>query len=207
MLNCDILVPCKPLSLGKSRLAPFLSAPQRYDLCRTLLDRTLAVACALAQPGRVFLLTGDAEAASRAAGVGATVIDERANELNAALTFGRDWIATERGLLDRLLVLPIDLPFAGEDDLMTVAGSLKDIAIASDHGRSGTNLLMLRGRAAATFRFQFGTDSFARHCDSARRARHSLDIIDSSALAFDLDEPDHYLRAGRITVPKVLESI
>jgi 2-phospho-L-lactate/phosphoenolpyruvate guanylyltransferase len=203
MLN--ILIPCKPLVLSKSRLAPILSVRQRHELCLALLDRTLAAARVLTRPDRVFLITADAEAASRTAGLGTSVIADRAADLNGALADGRDHIVNHRRPFDRLLVLPIDLPFADEVAIMRAASSQKAVVIAGDHDGQGTNLLMLRGDAALAFKFEFGPGSFARHCEGAVRAGYSLDIIDNPALAFDLDEPAHYLRAGRFALPHMLE--
>jgi 2-phospho-L-lactate guanylyltransferase len=198
MLHCQILIPCKPLGEGKSRLAQLLSARQRYDLCASLLDRTLSVAKCLTQSDRIFLVTADAEAAAQACHHGVAVIIDNAHTLNGALTQGRDQLL-RAGADDcqGLLILPTDLPFADEAAILKVV-SASDITLACDHDRSGTNLLLLKRGAARSFTFSFGASSFARHCEIARRAGYSVTAVADSALAFDIDEPHHYLKAGSI---------
>lgn len=78
------------------------------------------------------------------------------------------------------------------------AVSEADVTLAGDHDQSGTDLLLLRGDAVRGFTFSFGADSLARHNDIARRAGYSAAIVDHPALAFDIDEPRHYLDAARL---------
>lgn len=196
MFDCDILVPCKPLGMGKSRLTAFLSGRERRELCVALLRRTLAAAKSLTNPDRVWLVTRDAEAAAHADEAGVSLALEHSPDLNDALEHGRRHVMGRcKRRIPELWVLPIDLPFADEAAIARARGA-SDVSIAGDHDGRGTNLLMLRGEAASNFEFHFGADSFARHCEAARRAGYSLAIIDEPALAFDIDEPDHYLGAG-----------
>jgi 2-phospho-L-lactate guanylyltransferase len=199
MLDCDIFVPCKALGLGKSRLATLLSRRERHELCVALLSRTLAVTKCLARPDRIWLVTGDAEAAAHAEEAGVSVIMENVHDLNGALAYGRRQVMRRRRMAE-LLVLPIDLPFA-DPTAIARARVASDIAIAGDHDGRGTNLLMLRGEAAERFEFRFGAESFARHCEGARNAGYSLAVLDDPALAFDIDEPAHYLGAGVAASP------
>src|SRR6185312_568775 len=111
MLRSNVLIPCKPLSEGKSRLSQLLPPRARYELCASLLRQTLELARLLADPDRIFLVTADESAAAQARALGATVIADSANELNDALELGRNRI--QNGA-DGLLVLPIDLPLADE---------------------------------------------------------------------------------------------
>jgi 2-phospho-L-lactate guanylyltransferase len=67
-----------------------------------------------------------------------------------------------------------------------------DVAIAPDRARTGTNVLYLGPAAACRFPFRFGRGSFALHCEAAAAARLSLHIVESAALAFDVDRSADY---------------
>ncbi|HVV60982.1 MAG TPA: 2-phospho-L-lactate guanylyltransferase [Pseudolabrys sp.] len=201
MLRSNVLIPCKPLSEGKSRLSQLLSVRARYELCTLLLRQTLQLARLIADPDRIFLVTADESAAAQARALGVAVIADSANELNAALELGRN--RTPHGA-DGLIVLPIDLPLADEVAIKNALGAC-DVTLAADNRRSGTNLLALRGEAARHFPFSFGTNSFVRHRESARRAGYSLAEVDDPILAFDLDVPEDYLRASRLGLLKTTE--
>jgi 2-phospho-L-lactate guanylyltransferase len=206
MLHCQILIPCKPLAKGKTRLSQFLSARERYDLCTALLDRTLNVAQELTPADRIWLITEDAAAAARAAAMGIPVITDQAHTLNGALTNARDYIIRNGSDCGQgLLILPIDLPFADDAAIVTAANG-GDVSIAGDHDGIGTNLLLLKRKAARDFAFSFGANSFARHCEIARRAAYSVTIVESPALAFDIDEPRHYVRTSHLANPQAVET-
>jgi 2-phospho-L-lactate/phosphoenolpyruvate guanylyltransferase len=205
MLRSNILIPCKPLSEGKSRLSQLLPTRARYDLCASLLRQTLELARLLAGPDRIFLVTADEHAAAQARALGVAVIADSANELNGALELGRDHIQRHgQAGADTLIVLPIDLPLADEAAIEKALGPC-DVTLAADSRRSGTNLLALRGEAARYFPFSFGAGSFVRHRAIARRAGYSLTEVDDPILAFDLDAPEDYLRASRLGLLKAGE--
>ena len=183
-----IVIPCKALAHGKSRLAPVLAPDARARLCARLLRRTLDAAVALVPSSAVWLVTADAEAASLAVRCGVTVVGDPGADLNAALeaarraVFGRD-------VLEGLFILPIDLPLLDPAALADVMAVEADVAIASDRRGSGTNALNLSGAAARHLPFSYGEGSFLRHCDLARRGGHTLRVVTNDTLAFDLDEP------------------
>jgi 2-phospho-L-lactate guanylyltransferase len=192
-MSLHILIPCKSLAAGKSRLAPVLDAPARQALCTRFLDDTLALALALAPPGRCHLVSADPEAAARAVRRGVTMVADPGQGLNAALTAGRDAIVKAPGeALTLLLVLPIDLPFATADVLAAFGDLRADVTIAPDRGRSGTNALGLGARAAKEFTFRFGPGSFAAHQEAARLGGWRAAIFADPRLAFDLDQPEDY---------------
>ena len=205
MLRHTVLIPCKPLSEGKSRLAELLSSRKRRELCASLLDQTLTLAKLVTSPDRIFLITADIEAMVQASAHSVSVIADHANDLNGALSEGRKRVLLDPALTNSegLLILPIDLPLATEASLMKVAGYC-DVTLACDRRKTGTNLLALRCGAVQDFPFSFGDDSFIRHRDIARRAGYSFSIVDDPALAFDLDTAEDYLDVSRQT-PKAIQ--
>ena len=187
-----ILIPCKTLRDGKSRLAGVLSPEERHALCRRLLQNTLRVALAIEPAARIRLLTPDPEAAHIAAARGVAVIDDRGAGLNAALRRGRAAALDADGGDAAALILPIDLPYATADAMAAALARTGDVMLAPDGARRGTNLLYLGPRALRTFPFAFGAESFAAHRDAALRAGCELAVVDDPRLAFDLDRPEDY---------------
>jgi len=185
-----VLIPCKSLSAGKTRLSPCLDAAERQQLCTYFLTRTIELAIALTGAERVRLVTSDPAAASIAARHAVLTCADSDAGLNAALTKARAEIAAQG--LSRLMVLPIDLPYATADALATAARTEADIAINSDERGRGTNLLLL-SRKVSQFQFRFGEDSFGAHASQARAAGYSLHLLEDARLARDIDEPDQYL--------------
>jgi 2-phospho-L-lactate/phosphoenolpyruvate guanylyltransferase len=184
-----ILVPCKALALGKSRLSPMLSAPERAALCAELLRRTLDCALAIVPDERCHLVSADAAAAdiAMARRVG-TLAEPPEAGLNRALAAARDALCADTAAA--VLVLPIDLPLASAralQGLVAVNGAV--VAAPDRHGR-GTNALYLAAAAASTFTFRFGSGSLAAHRAEAEARGLTFHLFDDQALAFDLDEPE-----------------
>jgi 2-phospho-L-lactate/phosphoenolpyruvate guanylyltransferase len=184
-----ILIPCKALALGKSRLSPLLAAPERAALCAELLRRTLDCALAIVPAERCHLVSADAAAADLAMArrVG-TIAEPPDAGLNRALEAARDALCAEAAL--PLLVLPIDLPRASARALRGLVAIGGDVVAAPDrHGR-GTNALYLAAAAAAAFTFRFGGGSLAAHRAEAEARGLGFRLFEDQALAFDLDEPE-----------------
>ena len=63
-MTLHILIPCKSLGDGKTRLAQALDAKARRARCTSFLQRTLDVALALVPPPRCHVIAGDGDAAA-----------------------------------------------------------------------------------------------------------------------------------------------
>jgi 2-phospho-L-lactate/phosphoenolpyruvate guanylyltransferase len=186
-----VLIPCKSLRAGKSRLASCLDAAQRHRLCAYFLTRAIELAIAVASAERVRIITPDPDAVSVAARFSVPTFADNDRELNAALTSARDEIASRTLPPQRLMILPIDLPYATADAIAAAARSDADVLIASDEAGHGTNLLLL-SPGAGRFRFAFGEESFGAHVRQARDAGLNLQILDDPRLTRDIDEPNQY---------------
>ena len=81
-----VIIPCKALASGKSRLAPVLSRDARARLCARLLQHTLDVATALVPRFNVWLVTSDPEALQLADRCGVGILDQ-AFDAYAALRY------------------------------------------------------------------------------------------------------------------------
>jgi 2-phospho-L-lactate guanylyltransferase len=192
-MNPVILIPCKNLDRGKSRLASCLTPRSRRALCEFFLCRTLDVATATVSPTLVRVVTSDPRVAAIAAEYGAAAIDDGEGDLNRALECGRRRILADAGDCAGL-VLPIDLPLATAEVLGEIATAPQDVVIAPDEPMDGTNVLRLGPRALRQFRFAFGPESCAAHSSFARVAGLHLRMVRDPRLAFDVDGPEQYRR-------------
>lgn len=190
-MTLHVLIPCKRLTDGKSRLAPYIDAQTRRALCVALLQHTLLLASSVAGSRHVRLISSDEEACAMARRHQiATEMDDNTG-LNNALDRGRTSI---KDLADEvaLLVLPIDLPWATQESLAAVIQRNEEVTVVPDREHTGTNVLLLRRRAVNTFRFAFGPDSLHQHRIQARQNGLSVATIESASLAFDIDSPTDF---------------
>jgi 2-phospho-L-lactate/phosphoenolpyruvate guanylyltransferase len=188
-----ILIPCKDLDRGKSRLAGCLTPRSRRALCEFFLCRTLDLATQAVAPQQVWVVTTDPRVEIIARDYGVAVIPDRGGGLNAALESGRRHVLAESGG-HAGLILPIDLPLATPAALGTVLSAPQEVVIVPDEARTGTNVLRLGPGAFGRFRFAFGARSYAAHCAEARAAGFEAMTVEAPNLAFDVDRPEQYRR-------------
>lgn len=189
-----VLIPCKSLNLGKSRLSARLEAEGRRAFCELLLARAIRNSVGFASHRRVAVVTSDQDAAAIAYEHGVEVIEEPGQGLNAALENARCRLHERHDDLGTILVVPIDLPLASPAAFLQLLKCSGDVVIAPDENGIGTNALALRSRAAREFRFAYGDCSYIRHTSFARTSGWRITTFRHSQLAFDVDEPAHYDR-------------
>jgi len=188
-----LIVPIKPFAQSKSRLASTLTVEGRTLLIRTLFRHVLVTARASQLFSGILVVSRDADALAIASEEGAIPLLETGNDLNAALEEARasTWISDATALL----VLPADLPNITIAELQRLASSENLPAhprapmvtlVPSNTG--GTNALLQQPPHAIPF--AFGEDSFARHSRLARQRALPVHVLESPALAFDVDLPD-----------------
>lgn len=184
------IVPVKPLRRGKSRLSGALSEDQREELNRVLLQRTLKTLLDLKEVEQVLVVSRDSAALALARDLGArTVQEDGAPALNTALK--RATVVAQVYASRGVLVIPADLPLLTAADVLALLQRATEppvVVIAPDRHRKGTNALLLS--PANLIEYDFGGDSFQRHCDRARRAGARLEIVDLPSLGLDLDLPE-----------------
>lgn len=177
-----VLVPVKPPSVGKSRLAG-LPEPQRQEYAAAFALDT--VAAALATPGvlGVLAVTDDAGFAARLATLGcAAVPDGVADDLNATLEQAAAE-AVRRWPGAAVAALCADLPSLRPDDLgaALAAWAGGGPAFVADAAGTGTTLLVAHVDA---FRPRFGAGSRAAH----EAAGAAAIVGDLASLRQDVDE-------------------
>jgi 2-phospho-L-lactate guanylyltransferase len=188
-MNCHVLIPCKALASGKSRLASVIDDVARRRLCADLLAATIEAAKGVGPPERIWIVTADEDADSVARRHGVRRLNDSVGELNHALEAARRQLAGCFSFAYDILVLPIDLPFATAPAIRETIEHNADVVLASDLAGTGTNLMYLRRGSVLNFPFAFGAGSFEKHRQAALARCHSLWISHDPRLAFDLDEP------------------
>ncbi len=184
------IIPVKPLRRGKSRLAGALSEDERTQLNRTLLEHTLKTLSGIRELEEVLVISRDPQALTIARNHGArTVREDGQPELNTALK--RATVIAQVYATRGVLVLPADLPLITREDVLTLIQHADDppvVVIAPDRHGKGTNALLMS--PSGLIEYDFGEDSFQRHCDRVRASGARLEIVDLPSLGLDLDIPE-----------------
>jgi 2-phospho-L-lactate guanylyltransferase len=184
------IVPVKPLRRGKSRLAGILSEEERTVLNQDLLERTLKTLSGLKELDQVLVVSRDQHALNIARNHGAKTVQEDGQpHLNTALA--RATVVAQVHATQGVLILPADLPLLRPDDVLALIDrAIKPpvVVIAPDrHGR-GTNALLMV--PAGLIEYDFGENSFERHCERAVKAGARLEVVELPSLGLDLDLPE-----------------
>ena len=184
------IVPVKPLSRGKSRLAAVLSDEERSQLNEDLLAHTLQTLSEIKELEQVLVVSRDTHALTIARNHGArTVREDGQPHLNTALA--RATVVAKVYGTSSVLILPVDLPLLSRDDVLALlekADQPPVVVIAPDRHERGTNAMLVS--PAGLIDYDFGDDSFQRHCELARQAGARLEIVKLPSLGLDLDQPE-----------------
>ncbi len=197
------IVPVKPLRRGKSRLAGTLSEDERTELNRSLLQNTLKTLSELKEVEEVLVISRDPQALTIARNYGArTVREDGQPELNTALK--RATVVAQVYATGAILILPADLPLITAEDIRTLigrAGEPPAVVIAPDRHGTGTNALLIS--PSGLIEYDFGENSFQRHCQRAKEAGARLEIVNLPSLGLDLDLPEDLELVRQFEMPKL----
>ncbi|GAB4455268.1 MAG: 2-phospho-L-lactate guanylyltransferase [Anaerolineales bacterium] len=184
------IVPVKPLRRGKSRLAGTLSEEERAELNQSLLQRTLNTLKDIKELEQVLVVSRDPHALAVARQHGArTVREDGQPELNTALA--RATVVAQIHATRGVLILPADLPLISREDVLTLLSKAVEppvVVIAPDRHGKGTNALLIS--PSGLIEYDFGENSFQRHCERAKQAGARLEIVELPSLGLDLDVPE-----------------
>ncbi len=158
-------------------------------MARNLLQRVIAAAHGLRV---VVVAPSDAEDVKRCALVnGARFLAEpdENSGLNSAVAYGVEQLV-ELGY-DRVAIVNGDLP--NVTDISWLA-TTDGVVVVPDHTGVGTNALAIPSRSG--FHFHYGNDSFAKHCDEARRIGIEPSIVMDPEVVVDIDHPEDMEQPG-----------
>jgi 2-phospho-L-lactate/phosphoenolpyruvate guanylyltransferase len=184
------IIPVKPLRSGKSRLAGALTADERAELNRTLLQHTLRTLSDVKEVEHVLVVSRDPQALTVARTYGArTVREDGQPHLNTALK--RATVVAQVYATRGVLVLPADLPLISREDVLTLIEHATDppvVVIAPDRHETGTNALLIS--PSGLIEYDFGENSFQHHCQRVKEAGARLEVVKLPSLGLDLDVPE-----------------
>ena len=184
------IVPVKPLRLGKSRLSGVLSDDERAVLNRMFLEQTLDILRSIPRVTQTLVVSRDPAALAIARDFGArTVLEDGTPNLNSALN--RATMLAKNYAPRGVLVLPADLPLLTYGDLLEFFEHVCEppcMVITPDRHELGTNALLMA--PGGLIPYDFGPDSFARHCEHARKQGACLEIVRNENIELDLDTPE-----------------
>ena len=195
------IVPVKPLRRGKSRLAGALNEDERTELNRALLKHTLETLSELKEVDGVLVVSRDPNALTIDRNHGARTVQEDGQpELNTALK--RATIVAQVYATRGVLVLPADLPLITHDDILALIKRAIEppvVVIAPDRHGKGTNALLIS--PPGLIEYDFGENSFQRHCELVKKAGARLEIVDLPSLGLDLDVPEDFELIKSLEIP------
>ncbi|HDJ26464.1 MAG TPA: 2-phospho-L-lactate guanylyltransferase [Candidatus Bathyarchaeota archaeon] len=193
------IVPVKPLSSSKSRLARLLNSSERSELAATMLADVLSAWSKADQVESILVVSPDKGIRGIAKDFGTLFLHEpRPGGLNRAVEK-----ATKTCIEDgarAVLVLHADVPLVSEEDLGALAGGTSEhqVVIAPSLDLEGTNALIRV--PPDVMPIAYGPGSFYRHVELALRGGLSIMVHFSRSLALDVDRPRDLLALARSQV-------
>ena len=180
------VVPMKPLSQSKTRLASVLSERERAELSLAMFSGV--VAAAQHALDAVWVVGGDDAVRETAERLGAVWHEDPGKDLNDSLAFALDR-ACEHQL--SAIYLPADLPFVAAADLQRIvqaSGGGAALTLSPAQQDGGTNAMLIP--KCLQFPPRLGRDSFSQHKKQATSGNIPYTVCLSEGLALDLDTPD-----------------
>ena len=156
--SCVVIIPVKSFSLAKGRLRQHLGEEAATALARSLATAVVTAA----HPRSVVVVTNDHDVSEWAVSLGARVVLQHAEGLNAGVHEAYQTVSSGTDAID------------------------DGITLFSDHHGTGTNVLALP--SGLDFVFHYGPDSLRRHVAEAERLQLKFSVVSDSPWAFDIDE-------------------
>ncbi len=183
------VVPVKNFSTAKRRLLDVLDSGECAGLAEAMLADVLDALAGSSACESVCLLGGtDARRAARQYSL--RWYDDAGRDLNSAL--GSAARALAAGRVEKLLILPGDLPALSGEDLDALDTAHRTGLIVCPARRDGgTNALLVSPPDA--IEFHFGPDSARHHLEAGIAAGLPGRQYDAAAFGLDVDTPDDLL--------------
>ena len=189
-----ILIPVKEFPEAKKRLAPHFPPADRAALAEAMCEDFFSVVAATRCADRVFVISKEPEALSRARKLGwETIVESHQTSESDSVDAGSRYCA-EQGV-DALLRLPIDLPLVEPSDIEAVFERLEaapSVVLVPSSDGTGTNALLRS--PAVLFPSRFGPNSFPRHLAEAEGCGARTRVFRNPRLELDIDELDDLRR-------------
>jgi 2-phospho-L-lactate guanylyltransferase len=183
-----LLLPIKDLKKAKQRLAPVLTAEERFGLVQAMLVDTIRALQGVRRAEKIFVVTNYRPALDLAEENHWEILreDRQFSESHSVDFASR--VGEERGVTG-LLRVPLDVPLMQAkdiDELLMIKCGTPGLVIVPSRDRTGTNAIF---RTPPTlFRSHFGPGSFAKHVLEAEKAGAQVIIRNNPRLEIDVDD-------------------
>ncbi len=189
-----ILIPVKEFREAKKRLAPHFTPADRAALAEAMCEDFFNVVAATRCADRVFVISKEPGAISRARKLGwETIVESSQTSESDSVDEGSRYCAEHS--VEALLRLPIDLPLVEPGDIDAVFEQLDaapSVVIVPSSDGTGTNALLRS--PAVLFPSRFGPNSFPRHLAEAKVCGARTRVYRNPRLELDIDELDDLRR-------------
>ena len=178
------LVPFKPLSEAKSRLASILSPADRRALALAMLDDVLTALARSQHIARIIVTASDHAAQALVQSRDLEFLPDNAGSLNGALQQAIASIDAPT----TLMILHADLPLIEEDDIDEFVVQMPQnglILATSQDGGTTAAVCAVPQR----MQWSFGEQSMQRHVAAARALDIPVLAINEGPITFDIDRP------------------
>jgi 2-phospho-L-lactate guanylyltransferase len=167
-----------------------LTTEEVKDLNRFLLEHTINTLKRIPKIEQILVISHDSAALALARELGArTILEHDSSALN--VTLARATVVAKKYVTQGVLILPMDLPLLTPEDIMAMLEKIQEppvVVVAPDRDKLGTNALLVC--PAGLIDYQYGPNSFGKHCELALQAGAQLEICELPSLSLDLDDPD-----------------
>ncbi len=175
------IIPVSRFSHAKTRLSPTLTAIERENLLKAMLEDVIAIL--RDSVGKVVVISSDKDVLNFVEDKGVILLEEEEKtDLNGALTQAVDWCSN---FCHRVLIVPSDVPLIKKIHVNEIIkrGETFNVVIAPAKG-GGTNALLC---PPSSIPMSFGGYSFFKHIKEARKRGIPYSIYDSFYLSLDVN--------------------
>lgn len=188
-----MIIPSKPPSLAKRRLAFSLTEKQVRELHLSMLEDVLSVAVTVRGLSGICLVTICPEISALGRRYGALVLNEPAMRGHKeAVILAANHL--QRNNIDQFMTLPGDIPLVTPRDIETVLAahcSRNTMTLVPDYCSEGANCIILTPDTIPALRI--GSGKFSTHIHAADALGFNPRIIQNPNIAQDIDTPDDLL--------------
>lgn len=187
-MTLPVILPLKYINYSKSRLNEVLGE-NKINLVIALLEDMVSLLQKYPDV-EIYLLTKKENMDILPRELSVKYIFEDEKDLNGALEKGIKFLKEKS---DKVLILPLDLPFINETDVQNLISLSRDVdGAVSPSSRDGTSALLIP--VERFFKIQFGEKSFERHIHEFEENDIPFKIYNSDTLFYDLDTPEDVMR-------------
>jgi 2-phospho-L-lactate guanylyltransferase len=183
-----LLLPIKDLRHAKQRLADVLTPEERFALAQAMLADIIRAVRGVRRATKIFVITNYAPAILAAEENGWEILREEQQISESASVDVASRQCEKRGIT-ALLRLPLDVPLVQASDIdELLAADCPPPGVVMVPSRDGTGTTAILRTPPALFPSHFGSGSFAKHCDAARRAGALIFLRRNARLEMDVDD-------------------